>query len=144
MENWKLFHTAYQGKSTTKVSKWWISDYGRVKITYNYKDKVKYPKLSVISNNHHSGYLAISINNAIEKYVHRLVGRFFLDEPSSPDKVTIDHINGDKLCNFADNLRWFSYSENSLSRPDRKMSTKTKELMSRRAKEVWAERKRNN
>lgn len=46
------------------------------------------------------------------KFVHRLVAEAFLDNKGK--KRTIDHIDGDKRNNDLSNLRWATYSENSL------------------------------
>ncbi|WP_438837974.1 HNH endonuclease signature motif containing protein [Streptococcus pluranimalium] len=47
------------------------------------------------------------------KYVHRLVGEVFLENPKNSPQI--DHIDGDKLNNSATNLRWVSASQNSLA-----------------------------
>jgi hypothetical protein len=108
MENWKQFYTSRYGR-TTSTQTWWISDHGRVKITNTANDKVRYPKLSVTANNRTNGYLAISINNAPEKYVHRLVARYFLENPEN--KRTVNHIDADKRNNHVDNLEWATDKE---------------------------------
>lgn len=41
--------------------------------------------------------------------VHQLVAKTFLQNPEN--KPTIDHINGNKLDNSVDNLRWATYCE---------------------------------
>ncbi len=62
----------------------------------------------------HNGYYRITIKRrgkVHRLYVHRLVaiafaGGFF-------DKATVDHIDGNRLNNRADNLRWVSRAENT-------------------------------
>lgn len=48
-----------------------------------------------------------------EKYfmVHRLVGKFFVDNPLN--KLEINHIDGDKKNNYYKNLEWVTSSENT-------------------------------
>lgn len=46
------------------------------------------------------------------RYVHRLVAHAFLGE-SYFDGATVDHINGDRRDNRAENLRWVTVSENT-------------------------------
>ena len=62
-----------------------------------------------------SGYYCLQLYNKgkILKYVHRLVGEAFIDNPSG--KPQIDHIDGNKLNNDLQNLRWVTISENNLA-----------------------------
>lgn len=120
-ERWVIFGTTYapnpkqtmkgQLNNTELERYWWISDRGRVKITTNYNDAVKWPKLS-LTGGKTTKYLAISNNNLVEKYVHRLVARFFLDMPQTDERWTVDHLDGNKLNNHWQNLEWVTYQTN--------------------------------
>ena len=60
------------------------------------------------------GYKIISLwKNGIGKMfrVHRLVAAAFIPNPEN--KPCIDHIDGDRANNHADNLRWVTYLENN-------------------------------
>lgn len=120
-ERWELFGTTYASnpKRTMNGQRndaeleryWWISDHGRVKVTTNYNDAVKWPKIS-LTGGQRTQYLAISNNNLIEKYVHRLVARFFIPMEDTGERMTVNHIDGNKLNNHYTNLEWITYKEN--------------------------------
>lgn len=59
------------------------------------------------------GYLRVALCNGKQhKYVHvhRLVAEAFVPNPNGYD--TVDHIDGNKLNNNADNLQWLSRGDN--------------------------------
>lgn len=71
----------------------------------------KIRKLKVCKNN---GYLMVilSRHNRIKNWtVHRLVALAFLEKVEGKD--SIDHIDGNKLNNSVDNLRWCTRKENN-------------------------------
>jgi hypothetical protein len=57
-----------------------------------------------------SGYKRVQIFNK-QYYVHRLVAQAFVPNPEN--KPCVNHINGNKLDNRAENLEWCTYSENN-------------------------------
>lgn len=98
MEFWKDVE-GYQG-----VYK--VSNLGRVK-------SLKYNKERFLKQEKSKGYKRVSLskNNEVQRYlVHRLVANYFII--NAHDKKCVNHINGDKLNNYANNLEWCTHSEN--------------------------------
>jgi len=89
-----------------------ISNHGRFK---NEDGTIK------ISNfNKNTGYLTFSWyckfnKKRITKEVHRLVAETFINNPNN--YRCVDHIDGNKLNNRVDNLRWVSNSINVMNSP---------------------------
>ena len=110
MENWKDikgFEGLYQ-----------VSDNGRVKSLDRYR-KGKRGALTIckgrILSPHKgkNGYIQICLCKENHKYtplVHRLVGEAFI--PNKDNLPCIDHIDGNRENNSADNLRWCTTKEN--------------------------------
>ena len=66
-----------------------------------------------------SGYLQVSIKinetgKFQNKYIHRLVAQFFINNPEQ--KKEVNHKDGNKLNNLKENLEWVTSSENQLHR----------------------------
>lgn len=59
-----------------------------------------------------SGYQFVTMGNKIRP-VHRLVAKAFIPNPDELSDV--DHLDGNKMNNCVENLRWVSHHENTLS-----------------------------
>ncbi len=74
-------------------------------------------KKMVNRNGYHSVCLHVLRNGMYIPKVfllHRLIAKTFL--PIDPTRTTVDHINRDKLCNEATNLRWANAAEQAFNR----------------------------
>lgn len=111
-EIWEVFHVTNNSSrwaSTNKYKRyWWVSNYGRIRTTFNYKDDIQYPMPAPTGGHNKEGqrYWAISINEACEKYVHRLVATYFVDNPNPDEYDVVHHKDHDKSNNHYTNLEW--------------------------------------
>lgn len=82
-----------------------INEFGEVKNDLTGKIKRAY-------TNKQNGYKYVDLykdNKSIKRPVHRLLAEAFIPNPNN--KPTIDHIDGNRLNNSLDNLRWATYKE---------------------------------
>ena len=82
---------------------YYISNFGNIKHDNNFLKKCI----------HSNGYEQVNIrigNKYVTKLIHRLVAVAFIPNPDN--KPCVDHIDGDKSNNRADNLRWVTTKEN--------------------------------
>lgn len=81
-----------------------ISNLGRIRNKRT--DRILKPFL------HEGGYWRIRLGSQL-RYIHVLVAQAFIPRDPNPDRVVVDHIDGDKDNFKWDNLRWLTRAENS-------------------------------
>lgn len=95
-------------KPIDQSGKYYISTLGRVKSYQGYTARILKPYKN------QSGYYRVDI--CLDKrhtfLVHQLVAKAFIVNDNPQKKDTIDHINGNKTDNSANNLRWLSREDN--------------------------------
>ena len=117
----KIFKTEWVKFHTTKLKSkgdfvreryWWVSNTGKIKCTTNFNDREYEPSVSFTGGTGENNYLALSQNYFIEKYVHRLVARFFIPNPLN--RRCVNHKDGNKANNHFSNLEWCTHRQNAL------------------------------
>lgn len=91
--------------------KYQVSNFGNIR-SLNFRRTKSSKNLILIIN--HNGYIQIGLfNKSIKTFsVHRLVAEAFLDKVKG--KEDINHIDGNKKNNHANNLEWCTQKENSI------------------------------
>ena len=98
----------------------WIEDYENLYEISNNGQVKRYYKngnIKILNPSNSNGYLRIELSKKGERQnflIHRLIAIHFIPNPEN--KECIDHIDGDKLNNSIENLRWVSHSENMLNK----------------------------
>lgn len=89
------------------IEKYMISNWGNAKGING--DKLIKPQ--IVGDGHCQ--IAVRQDGGYKRlYIHRLVGKHFLETPSA-EKCLIDHIDRNKTNNHFSNLRWVTHQENS-------------------------------
>ncbi len=102
-----------EGEKITHIEgsngKYWVTNFGRI-----FRAPCpKRPNWNELNGEENHGYMRVklSLDSGVQRErIHRLVAKAFLDNPDN--KPVVNHIDGDKQNNKAENLEWCTYSEN--------------------------------
>lgn len=119
-----------------------VSDKGNVRSldrTVVYKDGRKYRYKGVVLKQgvDPKGYPQVSLKvDAVPHTlrVHRLVANAFVDKQKTNERLEVNHIDGDKSNNLAENLEWVTSSENTRKGYELGLFDKARKITSERIK----------
>jgi len=92
-------------KQVPFASKYEASNHGRVR---NINTK-KILRQSISNNGYYRVCLRIHETRSLTRSVHQIIARTFIDNPEN--KITVNHIDHNKLNNRVDNLEWMTVTE---------------------------------
>jgi hypothetical protein len=94
-------------KEHAEYPDYFISNKGRI------KSKVRE---RIMFQREHEGYMDARIKDKDghkrSPRIHRLVADLFVNKPDTDEKLIVNHIDGNKLNNCAENLEWSTYADN--------------------------------
>jgi hypothetical protein len=94
-----------------------VSDHGRVRsvdrTVMKSDGKAYFLKGRLLVNMNDRGYMQVSLGRGKNQSakIHRLVALAFIPNPEN--KITVNHIDGNKSNNHVSNLEWATYKENN-------------------------------
>ena len=112
-----------------------VSNKGRVKITQHVSHNRHCPEMLCSLVTMDSGYIQVSLTDCTGKVasltVHKLVASLFCENDDPETKIFVNHIDGDKSNNAAENLEWCTPLENSRHAVDSGLITKEMSKLTR-------------
>ena len=117
-----------------------VSNLGNIKSLHCNKERIMKP---TIRSNNYQYYFVGLLKNRKRKFfaIHRLVAQAFVSNPNNYSQV--DHLDGNKLNNNANNLEWVTPKENTNRAWKKGLAHNTKNQR-KIAKQVMLDRWKNN
>lgn len=117
--------------------------YGNYIVYEDGKCYSKYSNKFLKPSKQRGGYLIYTLYEDGEKeriYVHRLVGKLFLEKPDNWEELTINHKDGNKENNHVSNLEWATSYENNLHARVNGLNNISQSNSDRWKNEEWAKK----
>lgn len=98
-------------KQISGYDRYFVSNYGRVKTTYQGKEHILSPR-NKYKNREGKAYYHVRLSKdgkLKDFFIHRLVAIAFIPNPLN--KATVNHIDGNKFNNNVNNLEWATIQE---------------------------------
>jgi hypothetical protein len=123
-----------QWKQTDIRADYEVSNLGRVRRKIRSKRAKQIGEYAYIKGMNNGKYMQVFIRpNIVGKskvyLIHRLVAAVFI--PNTKNKLTVNHLDGNKLNNKADNLEWATHKENCQHREVTGLANKNRDQYGR-------------
>lgn len=108
--HWNERWVKLQTPQPTKVSEYYISDYGRIKSVNKNNGKETLLKGSIVTGGFKSLNIRLINNGRFAVYIHKFIAEHFIPNEDE-DKTFVIHKDRNKMNNYWENLKWVNREE---------------------------------